>query len=151
MIVLAIDRLRQAPLRSVADDYLKRLRRYVSCDERELKPTRGRRSDTELRADESARLLGAVPPGAYLIALDERGRTPTSVELAELLRRQLDLSREIVLVVGGALGHHPSLRERADLVLALSTLTLPHELARVVLYEQLYRAMTILRGEPYHK
>lgn len=150
--IVAIDRLRFAPFRAAADEYLGRLRRYVAVEERELKPSQGRRSDAEVRADESARLLDALPAGAtYVVALDERGRTPTSPELARLLGRQIELARPIALLLGGALGHDESLRTRADLVLALSALTLPHELARVVLYEQLYRAMTILRGEPYHK
>jgi len=151
LTVLAIDKLRYRPWREAADEYLGRLERYGSVEERELKPTQGRRRKDQRRSDESTRLLEAAPQGAWLIALDERGKQMKSRSLARRIQRERSVGRTICCLVGGALGHDPSLRQRADFVLGLSKLTLPHELARVVLYEQLYRAMTIIRGEPYHK
>lgn len=100
---------------------------------------------------EAASLLSLQRPRERLVALDERGRGLTSLQLAEELDRAQSASVDLLFVVGGDEGLHPSVRARAHLVLALSAMTLPHRLARLVLVEQLYRAATILRGEPYHK
>jgi 23S rRNA (pseudouridine1915-N3)-methyltransferase len=85
------------------------------------------------------------------VLLDERGTEETSAALARRVARWLERGQDVALVVGGSDGLSDAVRARADEVLALSRMTLPHRLARVVLLEQLYRAMTILRGEPYHK
>ena len=86
-----------------------------------------------------------------LVALDERGKTWSSVELAQWLGKQLQSGRDLAFAIGGDEGLAPSVREKALLLLSLSKMTLPHRLARLVLLEQLYRAFTILRGEPYHR
>ena len=96
-------------------------------------------------------MLGKVRPDSWLVALDERGTLLDSVELARLVATARDAGRELVFCIGGDEGLDASVRERAWKVVALSRMTLPHRLARLVLMEQLYRAFSLLRGEPYHK
>jgi 23S rRNA (pseudouridine1915-N3)-methyltransferase len=109
----------------------------------------GRYSDDHVMERESRRLLAAVEKGVRLVALDRRGRQLGSEQLAALLQRWTTPAAAFVL--GGPLGHHDALLDHADEVWSLGTLTLPHELARVIAAEQLYRAMTLIRGVPYHK
>ena len=97
-------------------------------------------------------VASTVPDRAYLVALDSRGRQRTSRQLADWLGRRLEGTRRpLVFVVGSDLGIAPSVLERADEQLSFGLLTLPHELARVVLYEQLYRGLSILGGMKYHR
>ena len=149
--VIAIDKIRQEGYRLAAAEYRKRFRSYCSFEERELKGAKGKRSEEEIRAQESERLLKAVPTGAHVVVMDERGALRDSPAFAEWLGARARMHSKLCFLIGGALGHAPILRDKANELIALSPLTLPHELARVVLYEQLYRALTIIRGEPYHK
>ena len=102
-------------------------------------------------AAEGVRLLEKLPRGCHAVALDEHGKSMTSVGLAGwLTRRQQDATRDLRFVIGGAYGLSADVKARCDLSLRLSDMTLPHQLARVLAAEQLYRAWTILRREPYH-
>jgi 23S rRNA (pseudouridine1915-N3)-methyltransferase len=89
--------------------------------------------------------------GATVVACDERGVAMTSAKFATFLQDARERARDVAFVIGGAYGLAPSLRDRAQTRLSLASWTMPHELARLVLAEQLYRAGTIVRGEPYHK
>jgi 23S rRNA (pseudouridine1915-N3)-methyltransferase len=142
LIVAAVGRLKAGPLRELQDEYLKRLAAAASLVEVEE-----RRKLPDLRRREAELLLGAVPSGMRVVALDERGRSLTSPDFA---RRLGDLG-EAAFLLGGADGLDESVRTRADVVLALGAMTWPHLLARVMLLEQLYRATTILAGHPYHR
>ncbi len=112
-----------------------------------------RHSESEKRkTDEAARLLAAIARADRLIALDERGKLLTSEDFARLVQTARDEgAREMAFLIGGPDGHGANARASADLVLSLSPMTLPHGLARVVLVEQLYRALTIISGHPYHR
>jgi len=135
-VVVAVGKQKSRELRAIADDYLSRLRRYVACDEREVR--------------DAADLRGAIPGGAFSVALEVRGEALTSPELAARLERWSSRDKGIVaFLIGGADGIPKDVSESAGARLSLSSLTLPHRLARIVLLEQLYRSMTILRGEPY--
>lgn len=104
------------------------------------------------RGPQSARLLERIPSGAIAVALDERGRQISSPDLARRMSDWRDEGRpEIVFLIGGADGHDESLRQRADLSLSLGRMVWPHMLARVMLAEQIYRAISILTGGPYHR
>lgn len=104
------------------------------------------------RKDQSARLLEAVPQGAAVLALDERGKTLTSPAFADLLAKlRDDGTPETVFLVGGADGHDDSLRARADRLVSFGPMVWPHMLARAMLAEQIYRAVSILAGSPYHR
>ncbi|PYO35499.1 MAG: 50S rRNA methyltransferase [Gemmatimonadetes bacterium] len=135
--VVAVGRMKDAALRAACDEYLGRLRRYAKADE------------TEVR--DEARLAGAIPDGARLIALSRRGAPWSSRDLAERTARWEREARDVVLAIGGAETLPAAVLARAEDVWSLGALTLPHELARVIVFEQLYRAYTIRRGEPYHR
>ncbi len=124
-------------------DWGKRINRHFPFEERVIRPSTA--------AAEAEALLGALPARGRLIALDERGEDITSTALAALLERcAQDGVTSLVFAVGGPYGHAPVVRERAWRVLRLSSLVLAHAVARVVLVEQIYRACTIRKGEPYH-
>jgi 23S rRNA (pseudouridine1915-N3)-methyltransferase len=136
LFVVAEGRIKERELRAVANDYLGRLSRYVRCE--------------EIEARDAVGLAKAVPAEAFVVALEVDGERMTSSELAVRLERWGSRGKGLVaFVIGGAEGISKALSDRADLKLSLSTFTLPHRLARVVLIEQLYRAMTLQRGEPY--
>jgi 23S rRNA (pseudouridine1915-N3)-methyltransferase len=136
-----------------AEEYLARIRRYAGAELVTVRPERDADRDPPVTQHrEGERLLHAVPRGATLIALDTRGRTLTSEAFSRELRGLAEGGiRELAFVVGGPVGLSEEVRRRARFLLSLSAMTLPHELALVVLCEQIYRAFTISRGEPYHK
>ncbi len=148
--LIAVGKLRPA-LQEACDDYLARLRRYgevVCCEVREAPASA---SPPEQRRNEAKRLLEKVPERALVIALDRTGTGWTSEGLASHLGRWREGGRPLALVIGGSTGLDDTALARADHRWSLGPLTLPHQLARLVVLEQWYRAWTILRGEPYHK
>ncbi|MEO8450215.1 MAG: 23S rRNA (pseudouridine(1915)-N(3))-methyltransferase RlmH [Gemmatimonadota bacterium] len=149
-MVAAVGKLRPA-FREACDEYLARLRRYGEVVERELKEAPASQSAVEQLRDEGRRLLDAMPERAIVVALDRLGEAWTSEELATRLERWRVAARPVVLAVGGSRGLDQPVLERAGHRWSLGPLTLPHELARVVVVEQWYRAWTIIRGEQYHK
>ncbi|HKP55879.1 MAG TPA: 23S rRNA (pseudouridine(1915)-N(3))-methyltransferase RlmH [Polyangiales bacterium] len=139
--IIAVGKIKQAGLRAELDDYLGRIRRYASCDEVELKDG----SDAELQQ----RFDKAIPKRAQIVALEVGGRSMTSQGLAEFVRRTELAATPLAFLIGGAYGLPKTVSSAAHVQLSLSAMTLPHRLARVVLAEQVYRAFTILRNEPY--
>jgi len=138
-------------LRALVEDYLGRLRRFVRCDITELRESAARVAGEGI-AEEGKRIIGALRSDAFVVLLDVLGREWSSTELAgEIEKWQLDGRKEIAFVIGGHNGVAREVVERADLRWSLSRLTLTHEMARVVLAEQLYRAYTIIHGLPYQK
>lgn len=148
--LLAVGKLR-ASYREACDDYLRRLTRYLRLREVEVREASRTPGATAQRAEEAERLRGRVPAGARIVALARQGDGWSSEELARRVDRWRRDARPVALLVGGSHGLDPALLSGADDRWSLGPLTLPHELARVVVVEQLYRACTILRGEPYHK
>ncbi len=141
LTVVWIGKTRDAAITSLTAEYLKRLQRYTSVEGREL-------------SDETGLLKLALRPGRtapVLVLLDSRGKQLTSEELAALVGDHRDRgSQELIFAIGPADGWTDSTKKKADVLLSLGKMTLPHELARAVLTEQLYRAFTILAGHPYH-
>lgn len=152
--VMVVGRTRP-PLNEAVSEYEERASRYWKLEVAEVSAGAGHgrtASPAEVMETEAERIEARVPDGSELWLVTRDGRSMSSTKLARTLGdRQLHRGRPLTLCVGGAYGFAPSLRERADRTLSLSAMTLPHELARLVLVEQLYRAGTILRGEPYHK
>ena len=147
--VVAVGRARQGPERALFEHYLGRLRWRLTLKEVEEK--RPLRSDA-LKRSEAEQIRRALPDGAVLVALDERGKSITSRAFAELLGDWRDSGRgKAAFVIGGANGLDPALRRQADLVLNLGAMTWPHMLVRALLAEQIYRAEQILSGGPYHR
>ena len=134
--------------------YVERLRHYVQVEVHVVKaekllPGAG---EEAARRRESERLLKAVVRPGFLVAWDQRGREFDSGELAAFLEKLRDSGpAEVWMVIGGPLGLDEELVKKADAVLSLARMTFPHDLARLMVAEQLYRAFTILKGEPYHK
>jgi 23S rRNA (pseudouridine1915-N3)-methyltransferase len=149
--LIAVGRLRSS-YRQAADDYLKRLQRFWPTEEREVREAI-QATDTLKRRDEGRRLLDAIPADAVVVALTRRGSGWSSEEVARRLGRWRDGrgGRDLAFLIGGSLGLSDEVLAAADASWSLGPLTLPHELARVVVLEQLYRAATILQGHPYHK
>ena len=151
--VCAVGRLRAGPERVLVNDYLERFERsgrapgLGPASEHEVEDRKGRGA-----AAEAALLVKVIPPGAAVIALDERGTVMSSPEFADHLARLRDAGRQdAALVIGGADGLAPELRQRADAVLSFGAMVWPHMLVRVMIAEQLYRAASILAGAPYHR
>ena len=142
----------RAALHAASTEYEGRAARYWPLAVAEVREASGRGvSPAQAKRREGERLLERVPEGALLLACDERGDQLTSADFAALLSRARDAARDVAFVVGGAFGLDDAVRRAAGRSLQLAPWTLPHELARLVLAEQLYRAGTIARGEPYHK
>ena len=149
--VLSVGRDRSGLYAPAGEEYARRFARYGKIALEEVPEARRAAGTPKARDEEAASLLARVGARDRVVALDERGREATSEELARRLGGWLRDGRDVVLVVGGSDGLGQAVRERADEALSLSRMTLAHRLARLVLLEQLYRAFTILRGEPYHK
>ena len=150
VLVLAVGRLRAA-YREACDDYLRRLGRYLKVEEAEVREASRAPTVESQREEEAERLRARLPRGGTVVALAREGSPWTSEELARRLDGWRMAARPLAFVVGGSHGLSPDFLASADVRWSLGPLTLPHELARVVVLEQLYRASTILRGEPYHK
>ena len=148
--VVAVGRLRDQRQRALCDDYRKRLERLCSFSVLEVKDVRGV-APSRAPQVEAERLLRQLPSSCHAVSLDERGRDLSSEDLARWLQQHADSgTRDLRLVLGGPYGLAESVRARCLDSLRLSSMTLPHELARTLLFEQLYRAHTILAGIPYH-
>jgi len=152
LVLAVVGRPRDAAVGAAIRDYEARAARHWPLEVREVRaePARGAPADT-VREREGERLLAAVPAGALVVACDPGGATLTSEAFSAWLQRQRERGRNVAFLIGGALGLSAAARDAAELRMALAPWTLPHELARLVLAEQLYRAGTIVRGEPYHK
>jgi 23S rRNA (pseudouridine1915-N3)-methyltransferase len=150
--LVCVGRLSEDWLKRGAADYLMRLQRHYSIEVLELKEETGQAKDLSgLMRREGVRILERVPADAVAIVLDGRGKQFASEQLAEYLQQEmLHGGRDWCLVIGGPYGLDPAVRKRADLVLSLSKMTLTHQMARLLLLEQLYRSGTIIRNEPYH-
>lgn len=135
------------------NEYARRLPREATLQLQEIKPEKrgGGVTAEKGMAAECARIEAAIPPRSRLIVLDERGQDWTSVRLASEMKTWLASGDDICLVIGGADGLSPAIKQRADVLLRLSALTLPHGMVRVLLAEQLYRAVSILNHHPYHR
>ena len=157
LIVAAVGRLKRGPERELAERYGERAAkagraigiRGITISE--IDESRGRRTGDRL-AEEAAALKRIIPTQAAVIALDERGETLTSESLAQRIGRWRDQGRpDLVILIGGPDGLAPELLAKPDLRLAFGHMTWPHQLVRIMVFEQLYRAIAILSGHPYHR
>jgi 23S rRNA (pseudouridine1915-N3)-methyltransferase len=149
MLFLFVGKTKEGFIREGIEKYATLAGRYTRVETRELKG-HGRGPGPDAVAGEGETLLSRIGPDDFLFALDERGVNPTSVEFADRLGGLLDLGRRMVFAVGGPFGISDAVRSRADMALSLSKMTFTHEMARLVLMEQVYRALTIIKGKTYH-
>lgn len=150
--VIAVGKLRERHWLSAQDEYARRLGHYTDFNLIEVKDAVGKSlPDAVAMVREGEQLLAAVPRGARLVVLDPGGKSMSSPDLAVWLQAQLEAHGSLTFLIGGPLGFDPAVTAATHERLALSPLTFTHEMARVILMEQIYRAFTILHGEPYHK
>ena len=155
--VFAVGRMKSGPERELADRYLDRLKKTGAplglefSTVIEIAESRAQTAD-QRKQEESAKVLEALEQGGVLLLLDERGKTMGSEAFAaKIASFRDDGKRQLLLAIGGPDGHDAALRDRADHVLALGAMTWPHQIVRILVAEQLYRATTILAGHPYHR
>lgn len=152
VVLAAVGKPRDAALAAAIRQYEERAAHYWPLEIVEVKEESARgATPAQVMQREGERLAARLPKGAQLVLCDPGGERLDSVPFAEWLRQLRDRAQDVAFVIGGAFGIGPVLRQGPYRRLALAPWTLPHELARLVLSEQLYRAGTILRGEPYHK
>ncbi len=155
--VIAVGRIKEKYLQDGIAEYEKRLRPYAKVQiveiAEEKRPASATPSIEKITLEkEGDRILAAVPEGSFLIALDVKGISWSSEELAASFREwELSGQNQLAFVIGGDLGLAPAVIARSDLRLSFSKMTFTHPLARLLLVEQVYRAFRIMRGEPYHK
>jgi len=151
--ILAVGQKMPAWVSHGYDEFIKRLPKEFTPLLKEIPPGRRSKSSDPKRAieEESERILQALPKDCLVVALDERGKSWSTRQLAEKMADWTGSGRDVALIVGGADGLSQAVKQRADMKWSLSALTLPHALVRVVLAEQLYRAWTIMTNHPYHR
>lgn len=154
--LISVGRLKAGPERDLYGRYAARiaaLRRMglEGLDLREIDESKAK-TPNERMAREGRELMSLIPDGSVLVVFDERGMMADSTAFANFIGRQRDAgSRSLCFLVGGPDGVDPSVRERASAIYSFGAMTLPHQLVRVLVVEQIYRAMTILSGHPYHR
>jgi 23S rRNA (pseudouridine1915-N3)-methyltransferase len=153
LLLCTIGKGHEPYVREGVEEFSKRISRYYPVEWTIIAPPKnaGSLSEAELRTKESALALSLIKPDDYLIALDERGKMVTSEGLAQVIQqRATESTRNVIFLIGGAYGLAPSVLQRANFTWSLSQLTFPHQLVRLILAEQIYRACSILRNEKYH-
>ena len=152
ILLILTGKTTDARIASLIDDYRKRLTHYVPFELVAIPDLKNAKSLTEeqVKAAEGEAILARLTPAMEVILLDEHGREFRSVEYAGWLQKKMGSGRDLTLVIGGPYGFSPAVYQRADGELSLSQTTFAHQMIRIMAIEQIYRAMTILRGEPYH-
>lgn len=153
LLILAVGNKMPAWITAGFNEYTKRMPREATISLIEIKPEPRSSGKTaaQIMEAEAQRIRAALPNGALCIALDEHGATPTTRQLAQQMRDWMQQGHDVAFVIGGADGLHESVKQTARQTMALSALTLPHGMVRVLLAEQLYRAHSLLHNHPYHR
>jgi 23S rRNA (pseudouridine1915-N3)-methyltransferase len=151
-LLLQVGKTNDQRIAALVDDYVGRIGHYLPFEVTTLPELRGTRSlsEEQQKVAEGSLILRQLLPGDTLVLLDEHGREPRSVELARWLEQKRQSARRLVFAIGGPYGFAPQVYQRAQEQLSLSRLTFSHQMVRLVFVEQLYRACTIIKGEPYH-
>lgn len=151
--LLCVGRTTYAPFQEGIERYAKRIVRYVPFEIKEIPDVKTTKSTTEAKQkqQEGQAILSSLQPGDFLMLLDERGKQYTSREFSKFITDKMaQLPGRLIFAVGGPYGFSEDVYARADAQISLSKMTFPHEMVRLFFTEQIYRAMTISRGEPYH-
>lgn len=153
LIIAAVGHKMPAWIETGFQEYAKRMPPECRIQLKEIKPIErsGSRTAETVMAQEREKIEAALPKGARIIALDERGRDWTSVQLSQQLVQWQQDGRDVAFVIGGADGLDPGFKAKADTLVRISSMTLPHGMVRVMLAEQLYRAWSITQNHPYHR
>jgi len=150
IILSSFGKQQEASTREALDDFTRRVTRYFPCEWKMLPPSK-LTDPAQIKKQEAQLFLQQLQPDDYLVLLDERGKNISSPDLAQLIQDRANESRrQLVFLIGGAYGVDSSVQQRANFTWSLSKLVFPHQLVRLLLAEQVYRACTILRNEKYH-
>jgi 23S rRNA (pseudouridine1915-N3)-methyltransferase len=150
--LLVIGKTTDSRLEALIDEYTKRLKHYVSFELVVVPDIKNAKSlsEEQLKTQEGLEILRRLTPSMEVYLLDEHGREFRSIEYADWLQKRMASGKDLTLIIGGAYGFSPAVYERANGKISLSQMTFSHQMIRLLAVEQLYRAMTILRNEPYH-
>lgn len=150
--LLVVGKTTDVRLQTMIEDYQQRLKHYIPFDIIVIPELRNAKalSEAQQKEQEGMEILHRITPATDLILLDEHGQERRSIEYAQWIQKKMAAGRDIIFVIGGPYGFSPAVYERANNKISLSQMTFSHQMIRLLFVEQLYRAMTILRGEPYH-
>ena len=150
--LLVVGKTTDQRLQTLIDDYQQRLKHYIPFEIVVIPDLRNAKALTQaqIKEQEGLEILRRITPAMEVILLDEHGREYRSIEYAEWIQKKMAAGRDVIFIVGGPYGFSPAVYERANGKISLSKMTFSHQMIRLFFTEQIYRAMTILRGEPYH-
>ena len=150
--LVVVGKTADARIQSLIEDYRQRLTHYVPFEFVVVPDIKNAKSlsEEQLKNAEGEAILRCLTPAMEVVLLDEHGREFRSIEYADWLQKKMGSGRDLTLIIGGAYGFSKAVYERADGKISLSQMTFSHQMIRIMAIEQIYRAMTILRGEPYH-
>lgn len=150
--LLVVGKTTDARLQTMIEDYQQRLKHYIPFDITVIPELRNAKalSEAQQKDQEGIEILRRITPSMDVILLDEHGREYRSIEYAQWIQKKMAAGRDVTFIVGGPYGFSPAVYERANGKISLSKMTFSHQMIRLFFTEQIYRAMTILRGEPYH-
>lgn len=151
--IIALGKFKEKAYRELEAEYLKRLTPYAKINLVEIPEVPYRIHDdiTRIKEEEAEKIINQLPEGGIIILLEEKGTLRDSKTFADFIQRTGALGKELVFVIGSGIGLSPTLKQYANYSASLSSLTFPHNMARIILEEQIYRACTILAGKEYHK
>ena len=150
--LLVVGKTTDQRLQTLIEDYQQRLKHYIPFEMVVIPDLRNAKAltQTQIKEQEGIEILRRITPAMDVILLDEHGREYRSIEYAQWIQKKMAAGRDVTFIVGGPYGFSPAVYERANGKISLSKMTFSHQMVRLFFVEQLYRAMTILRGEPYH-
>ena len=150
--LLVVGKTTDQRLQTLIDDYQQRLKHYIPFEIVVIPDSRNAKALTQaqIKEQEGLEILRRITPAMEVILLDEHGREYRSIEYAQWIQKKMAAGRDVTFIVGGPYGFSTAVYERADGKISLSKMTFSHQMIRLFFTEQIYRAMTILRGEPYH-
>jgi 23S rRNA (pseudouridine1915-N3)-methyltransferase len=150
--LLVVGKTTDQRLQTLIEDYQQRLKHYIPFEMVVIPDLRNAKAltQTQIKEQEGIEILRRITPSMDVILLDEHGREYRSIEYAEWIQKKMAAGRDVTFIVGGPYGFSPAVYERANGKISLSKMTFSHQMIRLFFTEQIYRAMTILRGEPYH-
>ena len=149
---MVVGKTTDSRIQAIIEDYQQRLRHYVPFDFIIIPDVKNAKSlsEEQLKSAEGEAILSRLTPAMEVVLLDEHGREFRSIEYAQWLQKKMGAGKDLTLIIGGAYGFSKEVYARADGKLSLSQMTFSHQMIRIMAIEQIYRAMTILRNEPYH-
>lgn len=150
--ILQVNKTASGWISEAVSEYTKRLSNYIPLEIKDIDVQSKKINSKDVQLGlESSKLLAQIRPSDYVVLLDENGKTFTSESFAVWMNKKFSgISADLIFIIGGAYGFHESIKKRANEEIALSSMTFTHQMVRVIFLEQLYRALTILKNEPYH-